>query len=121
VMEVLDKISASSFGIQDMELLGMFARQAALAIDQSQQVGKIEEALILGLKRLASSDLSKDSSEILSALEEGLHDRGAMPDLLELARLFGEISELGESERRACLQVLGVFADYRRTSKRKFG
>src|SRR5512142_736589 len=30
VMEVLDKINASSFGIQDMELLGIFARQAAL-------------------------------------------------------------------------------------------
>ena len=119
VMEVLDKINASSFGIQDMELLGMFARQAALAIDQSQQVAKIEEALILGLKQLASSDPSQESSEILSVLEEGLHERGGMPDLLELARLFGEVSELGEAERRACLQVLGVFAEYRRSSTRR--
>ena len=121
VMEVLDKIDASSFGVQDMELVGMFARQAALAIYQSQRVGRIEEALILGLKRLASSDVKQDSSEMLSVLEEGLHERGSMPDLLELARLFGEISELGESERRACLQVLGAFADYRRSSRRKFG
>lgn len=120
VMEVLDKINASSFGMQDMELLGMFARQAALAIDQAQQVRKIEEALILGLKRLAASDLSQDSSEILSVLEEGSHQRASMPDLLELARLFGEISELGENERRACLKVLGVFADYRRSSRRRF-
>src|SRR5512142_235567 len=116
VMEVLDKINASSFGIQDMELLGIFARQAALAIDQAQQVAKIEEALILGLKRLASADLKQDSSEILAVLEEGLREKGSMPDLLELARLFGEISELGESERRACLQVLEVFAEYRRSS-----
>lgn len=121
VMEVLDKINAASFGMQDMELLGMFARQAALAIDQSQQIQRIEGALILGLKRLASADVSQDSSEILSVLEDGLHEREAMPDLLELARLIGEISELGESERRACMQILGVFADYRRSSTRRFG
>ncbi len=121
VMEVLDKIDAASFGMQDMELLGMFARQAALAIDQAQQVGKIEEALILGLKRLAASDLTQDSSEILSVLEDGSHQRDSMPELLELARLFGEVSALGESERRACLQVLSVFADYRRASRRRLG
>jgi len=121
VMEVLDKINASSFGIQDMELLGMFARQAALAIDQSQQIGRIEEALILGLKQLASSDPSKESAAILAVLEDGLHQQGGMPDLLQLARVFGDISELGEAERRACLQVLEVFADYRRSSTRRFG
>ncbi|HEX8991338.1 MAG TPA: GAF domain-containing protein [Anaerolineales bacterium] len=121
VMEVLDKIHAASFGMQDMELLGMFARQAALAIDQAQQARKIEQALIQGLKRLASSDPSQDSSALLSVLEEASRDQGSMPDLLELARLFGEISELGEAERRACLQILGVFADYRRSSRHKFG
>ena len=36
VMEVLDKIEAASFGMQDMELLGIFAHQAALAIEQAQ-------------------------------------------------------------------------------------
>lgn len=122
VMEVLDKINASSFGIQDMELLGMFARQAALAIDQAQQVKKVEEALILGLKRLASADVSQDAGEMLSVLEEGLHERGAMPDLLELAELFGEISDLGEAERRMCLEVLKAFASYRRnTTRSRFG
>jgi GAF domain-containing protein len=121
VMEVLDKINAESFDIQDMELAGMFARQAALAIDQAQQVGRIEEALILGLKRLASEDATQDSGEMLSVLEEGLDDRGAMPDLVELAHLFGEISELGDSERRMCLEILKAFAAYRRSSTRRFG
>ncbi len=121
VMEVLDKINAASFGMQDMELLGMFARQAALAIDQAEQIRKVEGALIMGLKRLASADLTQDSAQILFVIEEGLHERGSMPDLLELARLFGEISELGESERRACMQILQAFAEYRRSSTRRFG
>lgn len=122
VMEVLDKVDAASFGMQDMELLGIFARQAALAIDQSQQLNKIEQALIDGLKQLATVDPGQDASELISVLDEAARERGNMPELLELARLFGEISELGEAERRACLKVLGVFAEYRRSStKRRFG
>jgi GAF domain-containing protein len=113
VMEVLDKINAASFGMQDMELLGMFAQQAALAIDQSQQISNMEEALILGLKRLVSEDPSQNSAELLSVLEESLDEESRVPDLLELADLFNEISALGESERKACLQILNVFAEYR--------
>ena len=120
VMEVLDKINASSFGIQDMELLGIFARQAALAIDQAQQVQKIEQALVAGLRRLVSSDPTQDPAAILSVLEDASRDREGMPDLLELARLFSEISELGEAERRLCIQILTSFADYRRSSRRRF-
>ncbi|HEY5982185.1 MAG TPA: GAF domain-containing protein [Anaerolineales bacterium] len=121
VMEVLDKINAASFGIQDMELLGMFARQAALAIDQAQQLSKIEGALVLGLKRLATADPSKDSSEILSVLETARNDQGEISDLLEIARLLGDISALGEAERRACLQILEVFASLKRSAPRRFG
>ncbi len=122
VMEVLDKIDATSFGMQDMEMLGMFAQQAALAIDQSQQINNIQEALILGLKRLVNSDPSQDSTEILSVLDESLDETNRTLDLLELADLFNQISALGEDERKACLQVLNVFAEYRRstTSSRRF-
>lgn len=122
VMEVLDKVDAASFGMQDMELLGIFARQAALAIDQSQQLKKVGQALIEGLKQLARADPTQDASELIGVLDEAAGERGNMPELLELARVFGEISELGEAERRACLKVLGVFADYRRSAtKRRFG
>jgi GAF domain-containing protein len=117
VMEVLDKIDATSFDIQDMELMGMFAKQAALAIDQSQQIGNIEKALILGLKKLVTNDTSASSDEFLSVLEDrGLDAGNSLGDLLELADLFKQISALGDTERRACLQILQVFADYRKSS-----
>lgn len=118
VMEVLDKIDAASFGMQDMELLGMFAQQAAMAIDLSQQMGNIEEALARGLRRLVITDPSQDSTEILSILEKSQEKKGSVSDLLELADLFNEISALGAAERRACLQVLKAFADYRRSTRR---
>jgi GAF domain-containing protein len=117
VMEVLDKIDAASFGIQDMELLGMFAHQAAIAIDQSQRMDHVQEALVLGLKRLIADEPTLESDELLSVLDS-IRDLKDGEDLLALADLFNAISELGPTERKACLQVLQVFADYQRSLRK---
>jgi hypothetical protein len=103
-----------------MELLGMFAQQAAMAIDQSQQIEFIEEALVLGLQRLAGADPGQDSAEIQSVLGQALEEKSRMPELMELADLFYDISLLGEAERKACLQVLNVFSEYHRSTSRRF-
>ena len=117
VMEVLDKIDAAAFGIQDMELLGMFARQAAIAIDQSRHLDHLQDAFVLGLKRLVAAQPDPKSTELLSGLGSiaGLKDG---EDLLVLADLFRDISRLGEPERKACLQVLKAFADYQRSLRK---
>jgi GAF domain-containing protein len=118
VMEVLDKIDAASFGMQDMNLLGLFANQAALAIQLSQQMDQIRDTLELGLKRLASADPSQPLTELMAALHEDMGDGLAASDLLALADAFNEISVLGEPERKACLQIIRTFAEYRRSSRR---
>ena len=120
VMEVLDKIDASSFNMQDMELMGLFAQQAAMAIDQSQQIDEIQQSMVRALKRLAKADRSKPSPELQAALDQSLEKREQMVDLLELADLFNKISSLGEAERRACIQILNVFAEYRKTDTSPF-
>ena len=117
VMEVLDKINASSFGMQDMELLGMFARQAAIAIDQSQKMEQIKGALVEGLKRMIETGAAAESYELLSALNE-ISAEGTGSDLLALADIFYELSALGEAEQKACLQILKVFLEYRRSARR---
>jgi signal transduction protein with GAF and PtsI domain len=120
VMEVLDKIDASSFDMQDMELMGLFAQQAAMAIDQSQHIDESQSSMVRALKRLIKADRSKPSPELLSALDQSLEKRDEMTDLLELADLFNRISSLGEAERKACVQILSVFADYRKTDSSPF-
>jgi GAF domain-containing protein len=117
VMEVLDKIAAASFGIQDMDLLSMFAHQAAIAIDQSQRMDQIKDVMITGLKKLAESDPNIESSELFSALEE-TGNLKTKTDIIALAEIFNEISELGEAEQKACFEVLKVFANYRRSLRR---
>jgi len=119
VMEVLDKLEAASFNMQDMGLLGIFANQAALAIEQSQQMDQIRDTLVLGLKRIASTDPSQSLPELFKALQKNLADKQGTSDLMALADAFNEISALGEPERQACLQVLKTFAEYRRSTHRQ--
>ena len=120
VMEVLDKIDATSFDMHDMELMGLFAQQASMAIEQSQQIDEIQDTMVRALKRLAKSDRSKPSAELQAALDESQEKKDEMVDLLELADLFNQISALGESERKACIQILTVFASLRKTVSSPF-
>ncbi|MBI4769925.1 MAG: GAF domain-containing protein [Chloroflexi bacterium] len=112
VMEVLDKINAPSFAMQDMELLGLFARQAAIAIDQSQQFDLIGQALVCGLKQLLAARPGSELGEIAEALEAPTGDEARARDLLALADLFNAIGALGEAERQTCLKILRAFAEY---------
>ncbi len=116
VMEVLDKIDAPSFGMQDIELLGLFAHQAALAIDQAQGIQDLGEAMLFSLKRLALSDPGQLSGSLLAALE-ATPDPSVHQDLLEVAGLLNEFSRLGEAERRTCLKILAAFSEYGRSRR----
>jgi GAF domain-containing protein len=120
VMEILDKIDEQSFDLQDMELMGLFAQQAAMAIEQSQQIDDIQDTMVRALKRLVKGDRSSPSVELQSALDQSLEKREEMTDLLELADLFNQISALGDAERKVCIQVLSVFAEYKKSSSSPF-
>lgn len=120
VMEVLDKIDAKSFDMHDMELMGLFAQQASMAIEQSQQIDQVQDAMVRALKRLAKADRAHPSVELQAVLDQSMAKRAEMTDLLELADLFNQISALGEAERKACIQVLNVFAGLRKTDASPF-
>ena len=120
VMEVLDKIDASSFDIKDMELMGLFAQQASMAIEQSQQIDEIQDAMVRALTNLVKADKSKPSPELRNVLKQSLENQDEKTDLLELANLFNQISALGEAERKACIQILNVFANMRKTDSSPF-
>jgi GAF domain-containing protein len=117
VMEVLDKINAPSFGIQDMELLGLFARQAALAIDQAQNITNLGDALLLSIKRLAISDADHPSENLLNALEN-LPGSESQNHLLYLVDLLNEFSRMGEGEREMALKILSAVAEHSKNLRR---
>ena len=110
VMEVLDKIAAPTFGMQDMELLALFARQAAIAINQSQQFDRLNDLFVRGIRDLLAGDSSTESSEIIHAIQTEPDD-ATVRDLFELADRVNAIRALGDAERQTCLKVLDAFAD----------
>lgn len=112
VMEVLDKIDAPAFGLEDMELLGVFARQAALAIHQSQQFDRLANQLLEGLQVLLADDPDAPPVELLKVLKPAGDEPGLEDDLLELAGLFYTLSAAGPAERQACLKMLSAFGEY---------
>jgi GAF domain-containing protein len=110
VMEVLDKIDAPSFSMQDMDLLTIFARQAALAIDQAQLHNQLGVALTQGLLRIVEADAADYSEQLKDLLAATPQDIPS--DLQELTTLIGDIALLGSAERRACIQILEAFSQY---------
>ncbi|NJD58844.1 MAG: hypothetical protein C3F13_06530 [Anaerolineales bacterium] len=111
VMEVLDKINAASFGMQDMELLGLFAGQAALAINQAQIIENLSVVLVTNLKRLAAVDM-EGSTEHLREVLEVFPSVGSQEDMLKLVELFAEFFRMGDAERETGLKILSAFAEY---------
>lgn len=105
VIEVLDKHNSSSFGLDDMELLGLFARPAAIGVEQARMVTSIGRALVEELGRVASSN---GNGAVAGAAEVALADgAGAESETLELARLVHAIGRRGERARQLALDILG--------------
>ena len=113
VMEVLDKIAAPAFGMQDMELLALFARQAAIAINQSQQFDGLNDLLVRGLRDLLACE-GLESAEIARVIQTEPSEELAR-DLFDLADRVNAISALGDAERQTCLKVLDAFAEQARS------
>jgi hypothetical protein len=117
-MEVLDKLNAAAFGIQDMELLGVFAQQAAIAISHAQQTERLGVTVLEGLKAIAAGEVSGFplSTDLLEQLDEG--DLSESQEVELLTALYREIRAWGEDERNAILKIMASFAEYVRSKPR---
>jgi GAF domain-containing protein len=111
VLELLDKEDGSSFTPEDIESLGLFANQAAVAIEQSR-IHTSLGALIGDVLR---------TRELAPAAEAFARRAGEDPSsrqALALAQLVREIANAGEREAQACRAILEGFADYLRAQGR---
>jgi GAF domain-containing protein len=104
VMQVLDKASAASFGLDDMELLGLFARPAAIAVQQARMVTTMGRVLTQELERLASERGERDVAEAAQVVLS--NGATAADETLELARLVHSLSRRSERHRTLALEIL---------------
>lgn len=117
VLELLDREGAPSYGAPDMETLGLFANQAAVAIEQSRAQCDLAALLggVLGSLGGLPDHRREGLREGAQAFVEGVEEDAAHRRALDLAGLVREISRAGKEENRACRTILRGFAEYLRS------
>jgi GAF domain-containing protein len=118
VLEVLDKRSAESFSLRDIELASVFARQAATAISAARVERDVASLLASTLRDLAGADADEaavdeivsaatatlgrdDDSRLWPLVEAVARVRSADPGQLELvAEILDALARQGQREQR---------------------
>ena len=107
VLEVLDRGGAGGLGADQGQLLALFARQVALAVEQARVFADLGRAL------LQAAALTAEGASLREALTRAAQ---AAPrpaaELAELAARFHALARLGSDERRAATELLGVVVAY---------
>ena len=108
VIELLDQRADSPAGRRDMELLGLFANQAALAIEASRVFSSLGQALFQALGVAATGD-----RDLAASLDElARRAPGPTADLAELAGAFARLGQAGAAERTAATRLVREFLAY---------
>jgi GAF domain-containing protein len=117
VLELLDREGAPSYSSADMATLGLFANQAAVAIEQSRNQQNLAALLgeVLGSLGGVPEHRKEGLAEGARSFAAGVEDAPSHRRALELAALVREISQRGEEEHRACQAILQGFAEYLRS------
>ena len=110
VISVLDRTTSD---VRDMELLSLFARQAALAIENSRVFTELGKTL-LGALATASGDT--DLSDTLRTAADS--SAGPNRELARFAAHMHELARLGTEERRAAIRLVEEFLGYVRKRRR---
>jgi GAF domain-containing protein len=109
VIEVLDRSADGRDDRRDMQLLALFAEQAALAIENSRVFSNLGRVLF------QSAAAAVTDADLRSALERMARE-GPQPDaeLAELAALFNDLGQAGSRERRVVARMASEFLSYLR-------
>jgi len=94
VLEVLDKHSQAAFSLRDIELAGVFARQAAVAISASRVERDLAELL-----RATLTDLASDAAPAATAIDELVGAATSGLDREDDSRLWGLVEQVARVRR----------------------
>lgn len=114
VLQLLDKEDGQPFSAEDMGTIGLFANQAAVAIDLSRTLGSLSALLRFSLTDLGRQADLGDLAERAATFADHTEESGEYHDTLHLAGMLGEIVRQGDAGRRLSLEVIGAIARYLR-------
>lgn len=118
VLQVLDKRGDAAFNLRDMELLGVFANQAATAIAATRVQRDLPSLLRAALSQL-DGDLSPEQVEdVVSAAAAGL-DAAEESPLWRIADAVARTRDLGDGEQALVAEILTAVAAHAAQRRRR--
>jgi len=118
VLQVLDKRSSATFSLRDMELLAVFARQAAAAIRAARVQRDTNLLLRAVLSQIAAGDATDEQiNSLVSAATTGL-DRSEDAPFWALVDRVAQLRSLTDRELRLVADILEVVAAHASRSRR---
>ena len=118
VLQVLDKHTSPTFSLRDMELLAVFARQAAAAIRAARVQRDSYELFKAVLTRLGDSDVTEAEVEaVVSAATTGLDTDEEIP-FWQLVDRVAQLRDLSDRELRLVTDILEVVAAHAARGRR---
>jgi GAF domain-containing protein len=118
VLEVLDKRDSATFSLQDVELAGVFARQAAIAISASRVERDVGTLLATAAATLLGSEPSGDIEELVARATAGL-DGADESRLWELADLIARVRRVDPDQLELVVELLAVLARHAEKTSRR--
>jgi GAF domain-containing protein len=119
VLQVLDKHSSDSFSLRDMELLAVFARQAAAAIEATR-VGRDSARLLRGALSRASND-ELDDAQLDALMSEAAAelDREDDAPFWQLVDQVAGLRGMSEADLELVGEILEAVSRHRAHQKRR--
>ena len=122
VLQVLDKKGSATFDLRDMELIGVFAAQAATAIAVTRAQRELPQLLRAAFSRATGNGLTDAQLDALVAAASDDMDLDADSPYWRLADQVAQLRGLGEAELSLVSDVLAAVAAHaasRRTYSRR--
>lgn len=121
VLQVLDKHSSETFSLKDMDLLAVFARQAAAAIEAAR-VGRDSERLLRNaLASITDGDLGTDALDALVREVAGELDRDDEAPFWRLVDRIAQLRDSSDSDLELVEEILEVVARHRAHRAGRYG
>jgi signal transduction protein with GAF and PtsI domain len=115
VLELLDKLDAPSFRPVDIETLGLFANQAAIAFELSRTRHSLHALIRESIPISADGADGASVEDAARSFADSVAEDPGYRQAVELAQLVQDIVSKGEHESNACLAILRDFAAYLQT------
>jgi GAF domain-containing protein len=117
VLQVLDKSTTPTFTLKDMELLAVFATQAAAAI-RAARVQRDSERLLRAVIGRVADDATEDQVDDLVSATAGELDADAEVPFWQLVDRVAQMRSLSDREQRLVADILEVVATHAARGRR---